>query len=135
MRGEEYGAVDAGPGPFPVDPASGSGSAPVGPVEASASAQGESPVPPPRPELSPVALLPTEERDKWALRLHRAVSGFVDEPRQAVSEADAVLGEVVARLPDLVRERRAVASGKADTEELRLALRECRALTERLLEL
>ncbi|MEU5436186.1 hypothetical protein AB0G73_22800 [Streptomyces sp. NPDC020719] len=42
----------------------------------------------------------------------------------------------MARIPDLVRERRAVASsGKADTEELRLALRECRSLTERLLEL
>ncbi|MGP9021041.1 hypothetical protein ACT1U9_21930 [Streptomyces sp. BR1] len=59
----------------------------------------------------------------------------MDEPRQAVSEADAVLAEVVARLPDLVRERRSSASGKADTEALRLTLRECRALTERLLEL
>lgn len=115
MGGESFGAV---------------------PVSASGSASGSPPVPPPPAEPGPVALLPTEERDKWALRLHRAVNGFVDEPRQAVDEADAVLAEVVARIPDLVRERRAVASsGKADTEELRLALRECRSLTERLLEL
>ncbi|OAR26470.1 hypothetical protein A8W25_08630 [Streptomyces sp. ERV7] len=82
-----------------------------------------------------MALLPTEERDRWALRLHRAVTGFVDEPRKAVEEADAVLGETAARVAELVKERRGGLPAKNDTEELRLALRDCRELTERMLQL
>ncbi|WP_329398471.1 hypothetical protein [Streptomyces melanogenes] len=93
------------------------------------------PLPPPPAELAPAPLLPTEERDKWALRLHRAVSGFIDEPRQSVEEADAVLGETAARVAELVKERRQSVPAKADTEELRLALRDYRELTERMLEL
>ncbi|WP_371652462.1 MULTISPECIES: hypothetical protein [unclassified Streptomyces] len=95
----------------------------------------DQPAPPPPADLKPAPLLPTEERDKWALRLHRAVSGFIDEPRQAVEEADAVLGETTARVAELVKERRRSAPDKGDTEELRLALRDYREITERMLEL
>ncbi|WHM38893.1 hypothetical protein [Streptomyces sp. BPTC-684] len=99
----------------------------------SAASAADQPVPPPPADLAPAPLLPTEERDKWALRLHRAVSGFVDEPRQAVEEADAVLGETAARVAELVKERRQAVPAKGDTEELRLALRDYRELTERML--
>jgi hypothetical protein len=92
-------------------------------------------------------LLPHEECDKLSMRLQHAVAGFVDEPRSAVEEADHVLEEVAARFADAVKQRRhtlrnswqsgdggqdkAVAAG--DTEQLRLALRDYRELTERLL--
>ncbi|WP_344074726.1 hypothetical protein [Streptomyces crystallinus] len=95
---------------------------------------GEQPAPPPPADLGPSALLPAEERDRWALRLHRAVTGFIDEPRKSFEEADAVLGETAARVAELVKERRDVAATD-DTEGLRVALRECRELTERLLNL
>ncbi|WP_030325573.1 hypothetical protein [Streptomyces sp. NRRL B-3229] len=94
-----------------------------------------------------VRLLPHEESDKLSTRLQHAVAGFVDEPRSAVEEADHVLEEVAARFADAVKERRRTlrnswqagdgGQGKGgaagDTEQLRLALRDYRELTERLL--
>jgi hypothetical protein len=91
--------------------------------------------------------------------MRHAVVGFVDGPRDAVEEADQVLEELAARLTDAVDRRRRTlrgswqetAKGKGDggkdrataatsaptvdTEQLRLALRDYRALTERLLHL
>lgn len=135
----EPGLGGAPAAPPPVTPAvRGSEPGPGAPdaaVDASASLAGDQPPPPPPADLSAVALLPTEERDRWALRLHRAVTGFVDEPRKAVEEADAVLGETAARVAELVKERRGGLPAKNDTEELRLALRDCRELTERMLQL
>ncbi|MET7912732.1 hypothetical protein ABZS98_31620 [Streptomyces avermitilis] len=92
-------------------------------------------------------LLPHDECDKLSLRLQHAVVGFVDEPRAAVEEADHVLEEVAARFADAVaRQRRTLrtswsAAGEsgsgghptADTEQLRLTLRDYREMTERLL--
>ena len=89
-------------------------------------------------------LLPHDECDKLSTRLQHAVAGFVDEPRSAVEEADHVLEEVAARFADAVKQRRRTlrnswqaGEGKAgdagDTEQLRLALRDYRELTERLL--
>ncbi|MFJ3894423.1 hypothetical protein [Streptomyces sp. NPDC090083] len=87
-------------------------------------------------------LLPHDESDKFSLRLQHAVTGFVDEPRSAVEEADHVLEEVAARFTEAVTKRRAAlhgsweskgADGADDTEQLRLALRDYRELTERLL--
>jgi hypothetical protein len=92
-------------------------------------------------------LLPHEECDKLSTRLQHAVAGFVDEPRSAVEEADHVLEEVAARFADAVKERRRTlrnswqtgdggqnkAMSAGDTEQLRLALRDYRELTERLL--
>jgi hypothetical protein len=92
-------------------------------------------------------LLPQEECDKLGLRLQHAVSGFVDGPRDAVEEADHVLEELASRFTDAVTQRRRTlrmswqsadaGGGKAvtgaDTEQLRLALRDYRELAERLL--
>lgn len=105
-------------------------------------------------------LLPEDECDRIASRMRHAVVGFVDGPRDAVEEADQVLEELAARLTDAVDRRRRTlrgswqesANGKGDggkdraataatsaptvdTEQLRLALRDYRALTERLLHL
>ncbi|MFF7328986.1 hypothetical protein [Streptomyces sp. NPDC008150] len=94
-------------------------------------------------------LLGHDDGDKFALRLQQAVTGFVDGPRDAVEEADHVLEEVAARFTDAVTERRRslrtswesgskggdTSSSEADTEKLRLALKDYRELTERLLHL
>ncbi|MFF3375323.1 hypothetical protein ACFYXF_20535 [Streptomyces sp. NPDC002680] len=88
------------------------------------------------------ALLAQDERDKLTLRLQHAVTGFVDGPRDSVEEADRVLAEVTERFTEAVeRTRRTVrgswqsgsGSDAGDTEKLRLALRDYRELTERLL--
>jgi hypothetical protein len=95
-------------------------------------------------------LLPREECDQLAQRLQHAVVGFVDEPRDAVAEADRVLEEAAARFNEAVTQRRSTLRGawqgadggpagkpasSADTEQLRLALRDYRELADRLLHL
>ncbi|WP_240496498.1 hypothetical protein [Streptomyces torulosus] len=91
-------------------------------------------------------LLPNEETDKLSLRLQHAVGGFVDGPRTSVEEADHVLEEAASRFTDAVNQRRRTLraswqtageerASSSDTEQLRLALRDYRELTERLLRL
>ncbi|MFD9467017.1 hypothetical protein [Streptomyces sp. NPDC060027] len=91
-------------------------------------------------------LLPLDEHDKFSLRMRHAVGGFVDGPQASVEEADHVLEELAGRFTEAVtRRRRALRTswqsggeGKAadsDTERLRLALRDYREMTERLLKL
>ncbi|WP_432197453.1 hypothetical protein [Streptomyces sp. bgisy027] len=91
-------------------------------------------------ERAGVPLVPNDESDKFELRLQHAVSGFVDGPRAAVEEADQVVEAIVARFAETVRERRRTlrtswqdTEEKADTEQLRIALRDYRELAERLL--
>ncbi|MGX1561735.1 hypothetical protein [Streptomyces sp. NPDC055506] len=92
-------------------------------------------------------LFPHDESDKLGLQLQHAVAGFVDGPRASVEEADHVLEEIAARFTEAVAQRRrtlrhswqSVESGEgkpvssADTEQLRLALKDYRELAERLL--
>ncbi|MFJ9564894.1 hypothetical protein ACIRQQ_33285 [Streptomyces fuscichromogenes] len=89
-------------------------------------------------------LMPQEECGQLERRLARAVTGFVDEPRTAVEEADRAVEEISARFTDAVDRRRrslrgswqtagADRPGSADTEQLRLALRDYRELADRLL--
>ncbi|MGX1269671.1 hypothetical protein [Streptomyces phaeoluteigriseus] len=93
------------------------------------------------------SLLPHDESDKLSSRMQHAVAGFVDRPRDAVEEADHVLEDLAARLTEAVNSRRRTLRGSwqladdkkgnaatvADTEQLRLALRDYRELTDRLL--
>ncbi|MEH0544050.1 hypothetical protein QA802_13435 [Streptomyces sp. B21-105] len=108
------------------------------------------------------SLLPDEECDRIATRLRHAVVGFVDGPRDAVAEADEALEELAGHLTEAVdrrrrtlrgswhpegggkeggakagagKERAPAAATTVDTEQLRLALRDYRELTERLLHL
>ncbi|WP_324789435.1 hypothetical protein [Streptomyces sp. H51] len=91
-------------------------------------------------------LLSAEECDTFSGRLQHAVAGFVDAPHDAVEEADRVLEEIAGRFAEAVTRRRrtlraswqrqdgrAGGSAAGDTEQLRLALRDYRALAERLL--
>ncbi|GGV85533.1 hypothetical protein GCM10010294_65230 [Streptomyces griseoloalbus] len=92
-------------------------------------------------------LLRHDDSDKLAAQLQHAVAGFVDAPRDAVQQADQVLQELTQRFTDAVTERRRTLrrswhtadadEGRsvtaADTEQLRLALRDYRELAERLL--
>ncbi|SMF84055.1 hypothetical protein [Streptomyces sp. Amel2xC10] len=128
---------------------------------AASASSASNPSSPSNPSSAPGALLPREESDKLTARLEHAVGGFVDGPRDAVEEADEVLQELAARLTDAVQRRRRALRGSwqpssgtgeggtkeggtregtsatvattPDTEQLRLALRDYRELTERLL--
>ncbi|MER6180947.1 hypothetical protein [Streptomyces sp. NPDC001652] len=87
-------------------------------------------------------LIAQGERDKLAPRLQQALDTFVDNPRQAVEEADAVFGDVATQFTDTLTERRRVLRTSwqdqdtdTQTEELRVALRQYREITERLLHL
>ncbi|MFG1672268.1 hypothetical protein [Streptomyces sp. Y7] len=87
-----------------------------------------------------VPLVPNDESDKFELKLQHAVSGFVDGPRAAVEEADQVVEALVGRFTETISERRRTlrrswqdTDENADTEQLRLALRDYRELAERLL--
>ncbi|MEV6193702.1 hypothetical protein AB0M19_15065 [Streptomyces sp. NPDC051920] len=91
-------------------------------------------------------MLPLDEHDKFKLRMRHAVGGFIDGPQASVEEADHVLEELAGRFTEAVTRRRrdlrtawqAGDEDKAagpDTERLRLALKDYREMTERLLSL
>ena len=63
---------------------------------------------------------------------------FVDEPRQAVQQADALVGELLDDLERLFREQRqdieqGLDNDDTSTEDLRMALRRYRSFFDRLL--
>ncbi len=90
-------------------------------------------------------LLPHEETDRWEQRLREVTGRFVDDPREAVEQADRTVEEIARRFTEAVTRRRRTlrmswegteARGPAaetDTEQLRLALRDYRELAGRLL--
>jgi hypothetical protein len=77
----------------------------------------------------------TELRERWT----EVQTGFVDQPREAVEQADALVAEVMKRLADsFATERQALEQqwsrgDDVSTEELRLALRRYRSFFDRLL--
>ena len=66
-------------------------------------------------------------------------TGFVDEPRKAVHEADVLVTQVVTRLSEVFREEKSTLEHQWDqgdqtsTEDLRMALRRYRSFFDRLL--
>jgi hypothetical protein len=74
-------------------------------------------------------------RDRW----REIQTGFVDEPRHAVEQADGLVAELMQRLAQSFSEQRNNlehqwdASDKVSTEELRVALTRYRSFFERLL--
>jgi len=74
-------------------------------------------------------------RSKW----ERIQAGFVDEPRNAVEEADQLVASAIKRLAEVFAEERAKLEREWDrgdsvsTEDLRLALRRYRSFFDRLL--
>ncbi len=79
------------------------------------------------------------DSDGFRTRWSGIQTGFVDEPRRAVEEADALVGEVMKRLTDSFTEERRRLEGAWDrnesvsTEDLRVAMQRYRSFFERLL--
>jgi predicted transcriptional regulator len=106
-------------------------------------AQQSSDQPPRRPEhrsAAPDALLPSAERDAVLDRLRKAINTFADTPREALEEAEAAFDDAAAHLAHALAERRRALheswqdqDPEAHAEELRLALRQYREITQRLL--
>jgi len=74
-------------------------------------------------------------RSKW----ERIQTGFVDEPRKAVQDADALVAAAMKRLAEIFAEERSKLEHDWDrgdnvsTEDLRVALRRYRSFFDRLL--
>ncbi|MFJ4963226.1 hypothetical protein ACIP6P_12405 [Streptomyces sp. NPDC088729] len=125
--------------------AGGAGAEPATPTDGASTRDGRTtaaPAPGSGSADSGAPLFSAEEREKYAARVHQAVAGFVEDPARAVREADATFDEVVSRLSTALADRgrhlrgdRDGERGRAETEDLRIALQHYRDLTERLVHL
>ncbi|MCD2192138.1 hypothetical protein LQ327_01860 [Actinomycetospora endophytica] len=88
-----------------------------------------------------VRVLDPSASERLRSRWQEVQAGFVDEPRQSVTEADQLVGEVLDEVSRVFRDQRseleAEWGGNAEpgTEELRQALRRYREFFDRLLSL
>jgi hypothetical protein len=84
-------------------------------------------------------LVGADEHAGFVARWQEIQAGFVDEPRKAVHDADALVTDLMQRLAEMLAserdqlESRTGASGDASTEDLRQGLRRYRSLFERLI--
>jgi hypothetical protein len=84
-------------------------------------------------------LLPADEIDDLDHRWTRIQSDFVDEPREAVQGADALVAELMQRLATMFADEREKLEAQwsrgdeVSTEDLRLALQRYRSFFQRLL--
>jgi sugar phosphate isomerase/epimerase len=84
-------------------------------------------------------LLPVNEAQDLRSKWERTQAGFVDEPRNAVEEADQLVASAMKRLAEVFADERAKLEHEWDrgdsvsTEDLRLALRRYRSFFDRLL--
>lgn len=84
-------------------------------------------------------LLPLEQEDDFRSQWEVIQTGFVDEPRQAVEQADSLVASLMERLAESFSERRKGLEQQWDrgdevsTEELRVALQRYRSFFDRLL--
>jgi hypothetical protein len=90
-------------------------------------------------EEKPVSLFHDEEGRGFRTRWNGIQTGFVDQPRAAVEQADALVGEMLKRLNDGFGAERGKLESQwsrgqdVSTEDLRVALRRYRSFFERLL--
>jgi hypothetical protein len=90
---------------------------------------------------APGPLFETEDAGGYRTRWSAIQTGFVDEPRKAVEEADTLVAEVMKRLAEVFAEERKRLESQWErteqisTEDLRLAMRRYRSFFERLLSL
>src|SRR4051794_6112300 len=84
-------------------------------------------------------LLPSDENDEFQRRWEAIQTGFVDEPRKTVEQADELVAHVMKRLAEgfaAERERLEGQWGRGEdvsTEDLRIALQRYRGFFQRLL--
>jgi hypothetical protein len=86
----------------------------------------------------PAGLGSAGDQERFVARWQEIQAGFVDEPRRAVQDADALVVDMMDRLARMLASEReqlepAGETGKVSTEDLRQGLRRYRALFERLL--
>jgi hypothetical protein len=87
----------------------------------------------------PTSLLPADESQTFRSRWDSIQTGFVDEPRKSVEQADSLVADVMKRLAEVFAEERAKLEGQwsrgddVSTEDLRIALRRYRSFFDRLL--
>lgn len=87
----------------------------------------------------PILLFHDEEARGFRTRWDAVQTGFVDQPRAAVEQADAMVGEMLTKLTDTFGAERARLESQwtrgqdVSTEDLRLALKRYRSFFERLL--
>jgi hypothetical protein len=87
------------------------------------------------------ALFDRTEADGFRTRWEAIQTGFVDAPRAAVEQADALVADVMNRLTKVFADERTTLEGQWDrgdnvsTEDLRVALKRYRSFFERLLSL
>lgn len=84
-------------------------------------------------------LFPSEELVGYRTQWESIQTGFVDQPRAAVEQADALVSQVVTRLTEVFTRERATLEGQwmkgdnVSTEDLRIALTRYRTFFHRLL--
>jgi len=89
--------------------------------------------------VSESSLLPDEDRSRYQEQWGSIQTNFVDEPKQCVQEADALVADVIQKLATKFAEQRTSleqqwgSGGDASTEDLRQALQQHRAFFQRLL--
>lgn len=90
-------------------------------------------------EERPGSLFAPDEADDFRHRWSDIQTGFVDEPRQAVERADALVAAAIKRLAEIFANERETLEqqwargGDVSTEDLRVALRRYRGFFDRLL--
>jgi hypothetical protein len=93
----------------------------------------------PKDEALDATLFNSDDAEGLKTRWSAIQTGFVDEPRKAVEQADALVAEVLKRLTEGFAQERAELERQWDrgdqitTEDLRVALRRYRAFFGRLL--
>jgi hypothetical protein len=84
-------------------------------------------------------LFASNEAQDLRSRWEKIQTGFVDEPRKSVQDADGLVAEAIKRLTETFTQERAKLEHEwdrgedASTEDLRLALRRYRSFFDRLL--
>jgi uncharacterized glyoxalase superfamily metalloenzyme YdcJ len=90
-------------------------------------------------EPAPERLLPDDFVQDLRSRWDRIQTGFVDEPRRSVEQADELVAQAIKRLAEGFAGERSNLEGQWDrgdnvsTEDLRLALQKYRSFFQRLL--
>ena len=88
---------------------------------------------------NPPPLFPENESTNFRNRWTEIQAAFVDEPRRAVEQADALVADVIKRLASSFADERSKLEGQwgrgdnVSTEDLRVALQRYRAFFDRLL--
>ena len=88
---------------------------------------------------APAPLLPEQEAGELRGKWNDIQTGFVDEPRRAVQDADALVAGAMKRLAEVFANERSQLEGQWDrgddvsTEDLRIALQRYRTFFDRLL--